>query len=72
MLLYVDNIEGKVLPRQEYRTNKGITEVLVHWEGQFLADSTRENFNDMQLRFPSFVLVLKDNFKGKGVLRTSG
>jgi hypothetical protein len=76
MLPYVDNAEGKVLPRLkvalEYRTKKGITEVLVHWEGLSPADSTWENFNDMQLRFPSFVLEDKDNFKGKGVLRTSG
>jgi hypothetical protein len=76
MLPYVDNAEGKVLPRPkvalDYCTKKGITEVLVHWEGLSPTDSTWENFDDMQLRFPSFVLEDKDNFKGKGVLRTSG
>jgi hypothetical protein len=76
MLPYVDNAEGKVLPRPkvalDYCTKKGITAVLVHWEGLSPTDSTWENFDDMQLRFPSFVLEDKDNFKGKGVLRTSG
>ena len=75
MLLYMDNAKGKVLPRPKvalkYRTKKGITKVLVHWEGLSPVDSTWKNFNDIQLQFPSFVLEDKDNFKGKGVLRTS-
>ena len=75
-LPYVDNAEGKVLPRPkvalEYRTKKGVTEVLVHCEGLSPADATWDNLNDMQLRFQSFVLEDKDNSKGEGVLGESG
>jgi hypothetical protein len=75
-LPYVDNAKGKVLPRPkvalEYCTKKGVTEVLVHWEGLSPTDATWENLNSMQLRFPSFVLEDKDNSKGVGVLGESG
>jgi hypothetical protein len=75
-LPYVDNAKGKVLARPkaalDYRTKKGVTEVLVHWEGLSPANATWENLNDMQLRFPSFVLEDKDNSKGERVLGESG
>jgi len=64
-LPYVDNADGRLLP-------KGVTEVLIHWDRMSPVDATWENLEDMQHRFPFFVLEDKDNFKGQGVLLVCG
>jgi hypothetical protein len=67
-LPYVDNADGRLLPKpkaaRDFRTSKGVTEVLIHSDGMSPADATWENLDDMQHRFPFFVLEAKDNFKG--------
>jgi hypothetical protein len=75
-LPYVDNADGRLLPKPkatlDYRTSKGVTEVLIHWDRMSPVDATWENLEDMQHRFPFFVLEDKDNFKGQGVLLVCG
>jgi hypothetical protein len=75
-LPYVDNADGRLRPKPkvaiDFRTSKGVTEVLIHWDGLSLVDATWENLEDMQHRFLLFALEDKDNFKGQGVLRVRG
>jgi hypothetical protein len=50
------------------RMGKGEPEILVHWEGFSLADSSWEKQVDFTSRFPDFVIEDNDVFKGKGTL----
>jgi len=52
------------------RHHQGATEVMVHWQGFSPAEATWESLSDFELRFPSFALADKGNFKDGGVLRT--
>jgi hypothetical protein len=50
-LPYVDNADGRLLPKPkatlDYRTSKGVTEVLIHWDRMSPVDATWENLEDM-------------------------
>jgi hypothetical protein len=54
----------------DQRCHQGTTEVLVDWQGLSPAEAMWEPLSDFELRFPSFVLADKGNFKNGGVLRT--
>jgi hypothetical protein len=75
-LHYVDNADERVLLRLKaalkYRITKGVTKVLIYWDGISHVDATWEKLEDMQHRFPFFGLEDKDNPKGKGLLHACG
>jgi hypothetical protein len=43
---------------------------MVHWQGLSPAEATWEPLSEFELRFPSFALADKGNFKNGGVLHT--
>jgi hypothetical protein len=56
----------------KYRIKKGITEVLIHWNGLSPADTTWEILDEIQQHFPYCALEDKDNPKRLRVLRMGG
>jgi hypothetical protein len=54
----------------DQRCHQGTTEVMVHWQGLSPAEATWEPLSEFELRFPSFALADKGNFKNGGVLHT--
>ncbi|KAF9682473.1 hypothetical protein SADUNF_Sadunf05G0112500 [Salix dunnii] len=65
-LLVLTNGELQPLPKAllDSRIIHNQRQVLVHWDGLSLADSSWEDVSSFQTRFPSFVLVNKCSFNG--------